>query len=41
MPTLVWYHIEEDIIFENPGVDCRFFGLHPLKWDKLILLGEL
>lgn len=38
---LVWYHIELDIIFMSSEVDACFYGICPLNWEKLVLLGRL
>ena len=38
---LVWYHIEEDIVFTSRYVDSMFYSLQPLNYDMLVLLGEL
>jgi len=38
---MIWYHIEQDIIFESVELDYAFYALIPMAWDKIELIGTL
>lgn len=40
--SLVYYHIDQDLIFESSHLDAHFFFLLTgIAWDKVLILGEL